>query len=125
MRAVLITIFVLALVVIGGGAIAATAYQAGLQTAVIAEGGAVVTPVIVQGAGWGWGPGFGFLGFFGFLLVLFLVIGLIRAIAGGPHHRHGHGHGSWESRAHDRFETWHRESHGSDPLPPATPPAAG
>ena len=122
MRAVLITIFVLALVVIGGGAIAATAYQAGLQTAVIAEGGAVVAPVIVQGAGWGWGwgPGFGFFGFFGFLLVLFLVIGLIRAIAGPRHHRHG----SWESRAHDRFETWHRESHATD-APGSTPPAAG
>ena len=115
MRAIAITILVLALVVIGGGVIAATAYQAGLQTAVIAEGGAVVTPVVVNGAGWGWGwgPGFGFLGFFGFLLVLFLVFGLIRAIA-GPRRGHwggpGHGHGSWESRAHERFETWHRES---------------
>ena len=123
MRAVLITILVLSLVLIGGGAIAATAYQVGLQTAVIAEGGAVVTPVVVHGAGWGWGPGFGFFGFFGFLLVLFLVFGLIRAIAGprrggwgGP----GNGHGSWESRAHERFETWHRESHAND-----TPPAAG
>ena len=105
MRAIAITILVLALVVIGGGVIAATAYQAGLQTAVIAEGGAVVTPVVVNGAGWGWGwgPGFGFLGFFGFLLVLFLVFGLIRAIA-GPRRGHwggpGHGHGSLESRAH-------------------------
>jgi hypothetical protein len=124
MRAVLITILILSLVLIGGGAIANTAYQVGLQTAVIAEGGAVVTPVVVHGAGWGWGPGFGLFGFFGFLLVLFLVFGLIRAIAGprrggwgGPN---GHGPGSWESRAHERFETWHRESHTND-----TPPAAG
>ncbi len=100
MRGLLIGILVLALVVIGGGLVAATAYQAGVTAAAVAtttEGAAVVAPVVVHGygwGGWGWGPGFGFFGFFGFLLVLFLVFGLIRAIA-GPRRGWG-GPGRWD-----------------------------
>ena len=143
MRGFLIAILVLGVVLLGGGLIAATAYQAGLSTAVTvvqpaAEGaGTVVVPV--AGYGWGWhGFGFPFFGFFGFLLFLFLFFGLIRAIAGprrgwgggpgwGGPGRYGdgpNGHGGWESRAHDRFEQWHRESHG-DSGPPSTPPTTG
>ena len=138
MRGLLIGILVLALVVIGGGLVAATAYQAGVTAAAVAttttDGATVVAPVVVHGygwGGWGWGPGFGFFGFFGFLLVLFLVFGLIRAIAGprrgwggpgrwdGPN---GHGSGSpWESRARQHFDDWHRESHSGGTTPPAPP----
>jgi hypothetical protein len=144
MRGFLIAILVLGVVVLGGGLIAATAYQAGLSTAVTvvpptAEGaGTVVVPVTGYGWGWpGWGPGFGFFGFLGFLLFVFLLIGLIRAIAGprrgwggpggggepggwggpGGPGASGHTH-PWEARAKDRFDEWHRESHRTDP--PAT-----
>ena len=134
MRGFLIAILVLGVVVLGGGLIAATAYQAGLSTAVAvaqpaAEGaGTVVVPV--AGYGWGWhgfGPGFGFFGFLGVLLFVFLVIGLIRAIAGprrgwggaGPGWGSHAGPGSpWETRAKQHFDDWHRESHRTDP--PAT-----
>lgn len=100
-----------------------------------ADGATVVTPVVVPAHGWGWGwghgPGFGLFGFFGFLFVLFLIFGLIRALTfrgrgwggpGGPGGRggwggpggHDHGGGSpWESRAHDTFERWHGEAHGT------------
>jgi hypothetical protein len=86
------------------------------------------------GHGWGWGgPGAGIFGLLGTLLVLFLVIALLRAAffrggrrgwGGGPGGGPGHwggpggwgrpdtGGGSpWERYAHDRFQTWHRESH--------------
>ena len=137
-EALLITFLVFAIVLVGGGLVAATAYQAGLSTAVTTvvrppTTGTVVVPVAHGwGYGWGWGPGFGFLGFFGFLFVLFLVFGLIRAIVGprrgwggpgrwdgpgGP----GNGHGSYESRARQHFDDWHRESHAGE----APPPAAG
>lgn len=87
-------ILLIALLAIGGGFIAVTAYQAGLGTAVttaVAEGGTVVAaiPAYGYGYGYGWHPGgfgFGFFGFLGTLLFLFLVFGLIRAILfrGGP-----------------------------------------
>ena len=148
MRGFLIAILVLGVVVLGGGLIAATAYQAGLSTAVtvvqpVAEGaGTVVVPV--AGYGWGWhgfGPGFGFLGFFGFLFFLFLFFALIRAIAGprrgwGGHGGHGpggdgpggHGAGNgspWEGRAKAHFDEWHRESHRDEPPTTAAPARTG
>ena len=103
MRRALLAILVIAVLAIGGGAIANTAYQAGLaaNVTVISAGvdGAAVTPVIVPGYGYGYpfgwgGPGFGhgFLGFLGTLFFIVLLLGLIRAIA----FRGGHGrHGGW------------------------------
>lgn len=140
-------IALVAVLAVGGGIIATTAYQAGLSAAVttsVADGVTTVAPVVVQPYGWGWGwggPGFGFFGFLFFLFFLFIVIGLIRAIAfggrgrggwggpgwggpdgpGGPGRHGGHG---W-SRAHDTFEDWHREAHSDGaPRPPtaSTPP---
>ena len=81
---------------IGGSAIAATAYQAGLTTAVAqlpADGATVVTPIVIPGYGYGL-PGFGFLGFLGSIFFLILVFGLLRAIFGrGGGHGHGWGPG--------------------------------
>ena len=92
MRNLIIGLLVVAALVVGGGIIAQTAYQAGLSTAVTtaaadAPPGTVVTPVTpypypyyAPGWGWGWGHGFGIFGFLGFLLFLFLIFGLLRAI---------------------------------------------
>jgi len=91
MRNLFIGLLVVAALVIGGGIIAQTAYQAGLSTAVTtavasAPAGTVVTPVAPYpypyygGWGWGWGHGFPFLGFIGFFLFVFLIFGLMRAI---------------------------------------------
>lgn len=102
MRRTIAAILLIAVLAIGGGLIATTAYQAGLNTAVttaVAAGGTVVAPVPAYGwgygMGYGWHPfgvGFGFFGFLGTLLFLFLVFALIRAIV----FRGGHGrHGGW------------------------------
>src|SRR5690349_15003518 len=92
MRNLFIGLLVVAALVVGGGIIAQTAYQAGLSTAVTtaaasAPAGTVVTPVApvpypyyYGGWGWGWGHGFPFLGFIGFFLFLFLIFGVMRAI---------------------------------------------
>jgi hypothetical protein len=146
MRGFLIGLLVLIVVVVGGGAIASTAYQAGLSQAVttVAQGAAgaagttgttVVVPAYGYGYGWhGFGWGFGFFGFFGFLLVLFLVFGLIRAIAFGGRGGWGRGWkggGRWdgpgdhrhpfESRAREVFTELHREAHEGPSDKPAAP----
>ena len=145
MPRILAAILLVAVLAIGGGLIATTAYQAGLSTAVAtASGGTAVTPVVVPayGYGYGWHPGFGF-GFFGFLATLFflfIVFALLRAIfwRGGPGRRggwgggygygygkgpNGHGHGPWESRTNEAFDEWHRRAHGE--TPPAVPDDQG
>jgi hypothetical protein len=125
-------ILLIALVVIGGGFIAVTAYQVGLGTAVttaVAEGGGtVVAPLApyAYGYGYGWHPGgFGFFGFLGTLLFLLLIFALIRAIffRGGPG-RGGWGAGQryWEGRFGESFEQWHRRAH--DPESSKEPPAS-
>lgn len=81
---------------IGGSAIAATAYQAGVTTGatqVVTDGSTVVTPIVVPAWGFQPGFGFGFLGFLGTIVFLILVFGLFRAIIGGGRHRHGWGPG--------------------------------
>jgi len=130
-------ILLVAVIVIGGGVIATTAYQAGLSNAVTtapADGGTVVVPAY----GYGWHPagfGFGFFGFLATLFFLFVVFALVRAIfwRGGPGRRgggpgwdgagwYGHGKGQessgrspWEARAHETFDDWHRRAHGEAP----------
>jgi hypothetical protein len=124
---------------VGGSAIAATAYQAGVTTgaAQVATGGStVVTPIIVPV--WGIHPfafGFGFLGFLGTFFFLILVFGLFRAIFWGGRHRHGWGPGGygtggpggpggpggsngqrgWGGRERFRgtFDEWHSEAHAA------------
>jgi hypothetical protein len=105
MPRVIAAILLIAVLAIGGGLIATTAYQAGLSTAVTtATGGTgtVVAPVVVPayGYGYGWHPfgfGFGFFGFLGTLFFLFIVFALIRAIfwRGGYGRRGGWGRGGW------------------------------
>ncbi|HET9085611.1 MAG TPA: hypothetical protein VFN41_14535 [Candidatus Limnocylindrales bacterium] len=123
MRNLFIGLLVVAALVVGGGIIAQTAYQAGLSTAVTtavasAPAGTVVTPVApvpypyyYGGWGWGWGHGFPFLGFIGFFLFLFLIFGLMRAVFwrgrggwgrgwGGP--GYGYGPGGYGPGGYDK-----------------------
>ncbi len=143
MSRIFAAIVLVAVLAVGGGIVATTAYQAGLNTAVttaVASGGTVVTPVLpayAYGAGYGWHPfGFGF-GFFGFLFTLFfllLVFGLIRAIVFGGRRHGGHwGDPGWdrdarrsrfESRFHGTFEDWHRQAHDAPTGPPTNPPTS-
>jgi len=103
MRRIIPAILLVAVLAIGGGLIATSAYQAGLATAVttaVGSGATVVTPIIVPAYGYGFGGqpfGFGFFGFLATLFFLFIVFGLLRAIffRGGPGHRGGHGPRGW------------------------------
>ena len=146
MRRLFIGLLVIAVLVIGGGVIANIAYQAGLSTAITtvaqdAPPGTIVTPVAPgpygYGYGYGWhgpfgyGPGFSIFGFLGTLLVIFIVIGLLRALLfrGGGHRGwggpggwggpNGGGERPWERHAHDLHESWHRES--TDSPGPSSP----
>ncbi len=107
MRNLFIGLLIVAAIVIGGGFIANTAYQAGLQTAVTtaaanAPDGTVVTPVVPGGYGYpygygygygpGWGHGFSIFGFLGTLLFIFIIFGLLRAAFGRGR---GWGGGGW------------------------------
>ena len=125
MPRILAAILLVAVLAIGGGLIATTAYQAGLSTAVATAGdsAAVVTPVVVPaygyGYGWGWHAGFGFFGFLATLFFLFIVFGLIRAAFGwGRGWGRGYGPGGWGpgyGRGHGgRYDAWNdrvREVH--------------
>jgi hypothetical protein len=137
MPRILAAILLVAVLAIGGGLIATTAYQAGLSTAVTTASGsaAVVAPVVVPayGYGYGWHAGFGFFGFLGTLLFLFIVFALLRAIfwRGGPGRRgwgpggyggYGYGKGPWESRSNEAFDEWHRRAHGETAPPEPTDP---
>ncbi len=109
MSRIIAAIVLVAVLAVGGGIVATTAYQAGLNTAVtttVTDGTTVVTPVVAPyayGIGYGWHPfGFGF-GFFGFLFTLFflfLVFGLIRALIFGADRgrRGGWGGPGWAAR---------------------------
>jgi len=153
MRNLFIGLLVVAAIVVGGGFIAQTAYQAGLSTAITtaaanAPDGTVVTPVAPgaypygygYGPGWGWGHGFSIFGFLGTLLVIFLIIGLLRAVFwrgrggwgrhgywGGPAGPGGSGEsGDWaghdpRGRFHDAFQDWHRQAHDEAPVTTRAP----
>jgi hypothetical protein len=166
MRNLFIGLLIVGAIVVGGGLVAQAAYQAGLNTAITtaaanAPAGTVVTPVAPggygypygygYGPGWGWGHGFSIFGFLGTLLVIFIIVGLLRAAfwrgrgwGGGW----GSGYGKWggpggpggpgrwgdpnhdpRSRFHQTFEDWHREAHGestgSTGSTGSTPPAGG
>jgi hypothetical protein len=139
-------IVLIAVLAIGGGLIATTAYQAGLNTAVttvVPGSDTVVAPVVIHAYGYGWSPfgfGFGFFGFLATLFFLFIVFGLIRAILfRGGRGRGGWGRGGWnsgpggssqsgwqepgsrEARFHDTFEAWHRQAHDPSTTGTAAP----
>lgn len=129
------------------GLVAGAAYSAGLGAAgiVVAPGATAVPPAV--GYGWygvpWWGFGFGFGHVLGFLLVLFLFVGLARLAFGGGRRGYGHGYGhgwgpgygrgprGWgsdpakgedEGRGDDpreawirsRLEEWHRTAHAGE-----------
>gem|GEM_PF-2248065 len=143
MPRIIAAIVLVAVLALGGGLIASTAYQAGLNTAVTtaAGSGAVVAPVVVPAYGYGYGHpfgfGFGIFGFLGTLFFLFIIFGLLRAIfwRGGHGRRGGWGAGGWggpggsdrrpggpggpgrspwETKANETFEDWHRRAHAGD-----------
>ena len=116
------------LVLILGGAIAAGAYEAGLQNAVqvvVPAAGAVpaVAPAVAYyGHPYGYGFGFFPFGFLFPILGIFLFFALMRALVGG-----GRGYGHHRSWSNDdqsvpgRFEEWHKRAHGdtaSGTVPP-------
>jgi hypothetical protein len=151
MPRILAAVLLVALLALGGGLIASTAYQAGLNTAVTTAtaSGAAVAPVVVPPYGYGYGLhpfrfGFGIFGFLGTLLFLFIVFGLIRALfwrgghgrrgwgrdgwgrdgwggAGGPGGPGGNAPSHWEMRASDAFADLHRRAHAAGD---DAPPAA-
>ncbi|GEM_PF-665740 len=124
------------------GLVGGAAYTAGLGAAAVA-GGAAAAPAVAYP--WYGVPyiGFGFGHFLGFLLILFLVIGLLRLAFGGGHRRHGgwgHGYGyghrpgdwgpgGWgpgsgpggtsdsgdprEAWIRGRLDDWHRSAHAA------------
>jgi hypothetical protein len=121
------------------GSVGVGIYQAGFAAGAATTGTTVVAPF--AGYGWygpGWGLGGGILGFLGFLIVLFLFFGLLRALfwrgprsswgAGGWGHggRGWSGSGDadrfrgsgWEQRAREIHDEWHR---GHDAGSPAAP----
>jgi hypothetical protein len=124
---------VLAVVILAGllVALGAGIYTAGLNAGAtsVSASGAVVAPVHVVTYGWGFGGAI--FGFFGFLLLLFLVIGLLRfAFWGGRGRGHGWGgryYGGWggpypteggERPCHPAeamLDDWHRRAHGEPP----------
>ena len=125
----------LAIVLIGGAiGIGVTAYNAGVTAGLVQSGQVVVVPggyPVAPGAayiGYGWGDGYhhggGFFGFLGGLLLLFLLIGLLRAAFGG--HRRGWGgpggpagprgwggdshRDAWQERVKETHDALHREA---------------
>src|SRR5262245_54337565 len=143
MSRVIAAILLIAVLVLGGGIIATTAYNAGVTAGTTVttttDGATTVAPVVVApyAYGWhGWGWGWGFFGFLFFLFFLFIVFGLIRAIFWGGRRGWGgggwgggygpggyygwkdpNGRGRWES-GNDRFDEWHRRAHGESPTTP-------
>lgn len=111
--------------------------SAGLATTVAAPSGAAVAyypgPYV---HGWGWGPGWGFFGIFFWILGIFLIFGLLRAIFGWGRWS-GRGYRDWDHRPNGyggpqgRFEEWHRRLHepdsasGSQPGSAGSPPGSG
>ncbi|HEX4897167.1 MAG TPA: hypothetical protein VFV53_02265 [Candidatus Limnocylindrales bacterium] len=122
---------VLAILLVGLGA---AIFQTGYLAGVAADGSApvVVGPGYGYGwGGWGWRGGLigGIVGFFVFLFVIFLFIGLLRAAFGGwgrggsgrggwgPGYGHGSGQrfGPWEQRAREAHDEWHRSRPSGGP----------
>ncbi len=144
MRAIA-AILLIVVLAIGGGVIATTAYQAGLDSAISSSitSGSVVTPVIVPyGPAWH-GAGFGVFDLFVTLFFVFVVFALLRLVffrgmwrrggwnPGAMRSDHGHGGSwgqpSWEGRARETFDTWHRLAHDGSSGQPSDPskPDAG
>lgn len=80
-----------------------------------------------MGYGWGrgFGWGFGIFGIFGFLFQLLLIFLVLRFIVGalfGWGRWGGWGRGRWEERGREKFDEWHKQSHGGGSDQPQQPP---
>jgi len=113
--------------------------SAGLATQVVAPSGApaVYYPGPYAWHGWGWG--FGFFGIFFWILGIFLIFGLLRAIFGWGRWG-GRGYRDWSHKPNgyggyggpqSHFDEWHRRSHeseggsGGQPGSSGPPPGSG
>ena len=107
--------------------LAGSIFQAGVVAGAAGGSGAVGVPWYGwQAFGWGFG-GFHLLGT---IFTIFLIVALVRFAFGGGHRRDGHHgfgrgwehrsspFGSWEDRARERHDAWHR---GNDPVPSDAP----
>jgi len=114
-----LTALLLVAVAIGIGT---TVYNAGVtagltEAAQQAAASGDPAPIIRDGYGYGWGApyahgpfGFGFFGIIFWILGIFLIIGLVRAVFGGRWGGPGpRGPGGWGRR--EMVEDWHREMH--------------
>ena len=128
---VLAALVLIGLIVAIGVGVYNAGVSAGLATQVVTPSGApaVYYPGPYAWHGWGWGPGFGFFGIFFWILGIFLIFGLLRAIFGWGRWG-GRGYRDWSHRPNgyggprEHFDDWHRRAHepGS---PGSEPPAAG
>jgi hypothetical protein len=103
--------------------------EAARAAQVAGEDPALVYPPYVggyhgYGYGWGWGGGFGFFGILFWILGLFLIFGLLRAVFGWGRYGGGRGHGGWQSRD-ERIAEMHRDLHRRDePASPSSSPGS-
>lgn len=137
----IVRVLLVAFLVVGAIGLGVTVYNAGVSAGLAHAGSVVVGPgtyPVAPYAGWGggWGFGFPFFWLFGGLFFLFIMFGLIRAAFGGS--RGGwdrsHGHGwypggwrddqgrTWEDRAREAHDAWHRANPGSSGSGPAAAP---
>jgi hypothetical protein len=102
-------------------------YNAGVSAGLAETGTAVASgaPVVYYGPyvghPWGWG-GFGFFGIFFWILGIFLIFGLIRAVFGfgrwgGRRDWYGHHGPGGYGPPKDHLDDWHRRAHqpGDEP----------
>ncbi len=134
----------LAAVVIVGilAVVGVTVYNAGLDQGVAQGAGLTASGVPAVAYGWygygpHWGWGFPIFGIFFWILGIFLVFALLRALFGwgrwGRHRWDGRGPGGWSGPGgaggfgdrRDAIERWHRELHERDGAAGgSTPPAS-
>ncbi len=113
-------ILVVLLLVLAAAGIAVVAYNAGVAQGLAAAGEPSTPGVVGPYRGYPgpyFFPPFGFFfGFLGLLLVVFLIVGLVRALTwGGRRGWADRGHwpdGGWAGGARPTFEEWHRRAHG-------------
>ena len=113
--------------------LAGSIFQAGVVAGAAGGSGVVGVPWY----GWpAYGWGFGGFHLLGAIFTIFLIVALVRFAFGGG--RRGHGHhgfgrgwdehgstpfGSWEDRARERHDAWHRANDAAPPRPSETPDA--
>lgn len=111
-RAIIGLLFAVALIALGG-----LVYQAGVVAGAAGQVANPATYAPVYGYGWH-GGGLGFFGFFGMLILFFLIVGLFKSLLfGGMHRMHGgYWRGQymgdvppWQGRAKEMHDEWHRQ----------------